>query len=153
MFEGFVNVGYGIVIIFFYMCMFEMVLDFVCFNIDFEVCVGYLLFVSDVYKKVGFVLGCYWVEMCLCVIESLLWLMVDFFEMVNCNEKGELEYVFIVKVLWYFDYEINMVLGGIEGIDGKMYKVKIVFLVGVDLVMFMGEFGFWLLIDLGVIFG
>ncbi|KAK4643618.1 Nicotinamide/nicotinic acid mononucleotide adenylyltransferase 1 [Podospora bellae-mahoneyi] len=140
-------------ITFLHMRMFEMASDFVRFNTDFEVCAGYLSPVSDAYKKAGLAPGRHRVEMCSRAIESSPWLMVDPFETVNCNEKGEPEYVPTAKVLRHFDHEINTVLGGIEGTDGKMHKAKIALLAGADLVMSMGEPGLWSPIDLGVILG
>lgn len=153
MFEGFTNAGHETAITFLHMRMFEMASDFVRFNTDFEVCAGYLSPVSDAYKKAGLAPGRHRVEMCSRAIESSPWLMVDPFETVNCNEKGEPEYVPTAKVLRHFDHEINTVLGGIEGTDGKMYKAKIALLAGADLVMSMGEPGLWSPIDLGVILG
>ncbi|KAL2019204.1 hypothetical protein VTK56DRAFT_10004 [Thermocarpiscus australiensis] len=133
--------------------MFEMASDFVRFNTDFEVCAGYLSPVSDAYKKVGLAPGHHRVNMCSLAVEHSSWLMVDPFETVNCNEKGEPEYVPTAKVLRHFDYEINTVLGGIEGTDGQMRKARIALLAGADLVMSMGEPGLWAPADLDVILG
>ncbi|KAK3998318.1 Nicotinamide/nicotinic acid mononucleotide adenylyltransferase 1 [Cladorrhinum sp. PSN332] len=140
-------------ITFLHLRMFEMASDFVRFNTDFEVCAGYLSPVSDAYKKVGLAAGHHRVDMCSRAIEQSPWLMVDPFETVNCNEKGEPTYVPTAKVLRHFDHEINTVLGGIEGTDGKLRKAKIALLAGADLVMSMGEPGLWSPIDLDVILG
>ncbi|KAK4232595.1 nicotinamide mononucleotide adenylyl transferase [Podospora fimiseda] len=138
-------------ITFLHLRMFEMALDYVRFNTDFEVCAGYLSPVSDAYKKVGLAPGHHRVAMCSRSIEPSPWLMVDPFETVNCNEKGEPEYVPTAKVLRHFDHEINTVLGGIEGTDGIKRKAKIALLAGADLIMSMGEPGLWSPIDLDVI--
>jgi nicotinamide mononucleotide adenylyltransferase len=86
--------------------------------------------VSDAYKKVGLAPGHHRVNMCSRAVEHSTWLMVDPFETVNCNEKGEPEYVPTAKVLRHFDHEINTVLGGIEGTDGQMKKARIALLAG-----------------------
>ncbi|KAK4227587.1 hypothetical protein QBC38DRAFT_187335 [Podospora fimiseda] len=138
-------------ITFLHLRMFEMALDYIRFNTDFEVCAGYLSPVSDAYKKVGLAPGHHRVVMCSRSIEPSSWLMVDPFETVNRNEKGEPEYVPTAKVLRHFDYEINTVLGGIEGTDGIKRKAKIALLAGADLIMSMGEPGLWSPIDLDVI--
>jgi nicotinamide mononucleotide adenylyltransferase len=77
--------------------------------------------------------------MCSRAVEQSTWLMVDPFETVNCDSQGEPKYVPTAQVLRHFDYEINTVLGGIEGIDGKMRKARIALLAGADLVMSMGR--------------
>jgi len=79
--------------------------------------------------------------------------MVDPFETVNCNEKGEPQYVPTANVLRHFDHEINTVLGGIEGTDGQRRKARIALLAGADLVMSMGEPGLWAPRDLDTILG
>lgn len=138
-------------ITFLHLRMFEMASDFVRFNTDFEVCAGYLSPVSDAYKKVGLAAGQHRVEMCSRAVEQSTWLMVDPYETVKCNSDGEPEYVPTAQVLRHFDHEINTVLGGIEGTDGKMKKARIALLAGADLVMSMGEPGLWSPNDLDVI--
>jgi len=133
--------------------MFEMASDFVRFNTNFEVCAGYLSPVSDAYKKVGLAPGHHRVTMCSRAVEQSPWLMVDPFETVNCDSQGEPKYVPTAQVLRHFDYEINTVLGGIEGTDGKRRKARIALLAGADLVMSMGEPGLWSPTDLDVILG
>ncbi|KAL2135776.1 hypothetical protein VTI74DRAFT_6981 [Chaetomium olivicolor] len=140
-------------ITFLHLRMFEMASDFVRFNTDFEVCAGYLSPVSDAYKKVGLAPGYHRVNMCSRAVEQSSWLMVDPFETVNYNDKGEPQYVPTAKVLRHFDHEINTVLGGIEGTDGQMRKARIALLAGADLVMSMGEPGLWAPKDLDTILG
>ncbi|KAL2174549.1 uncharacterized protein P884DRAFT_249649 [Thermothelomyces heterothallicus CBS 202.75] len=140
-------------ITFLHLRMFEMASDFVRFNTDFEVCGGYLSPVSDAYKKVGLAPGVHRVNMCARAVEQSSWLMVDPYETVNCDEKGEPRYVPTAKVLRHFDYEINEVLGGIEGTDGQRKKARIALLAGADLVMSMGEPGLWAPKDLDTILG
>jgi nicotinamide mononucleotide adenylyltransferase len=140
-------------ITFLHLRMFEMASDFVRFNTNFEVCAGYLSPVSDAYKKVGLAAGHHRVNMCSRAVEQSTWLMVDPFETVNCDSQGEPKYVPTAQVLRHFDYEINTVLGGIEGTDGKMRKARIALLAGADLVMSMGEPGLWSPTDLDVILG
>ncbi|KAM7199632.1 hypothetical protein V8F33_004284 [Rhypophila sp. PSN 637] len=140
-------------ITFLHLRMFEMASDFVRFNTDFEVCAGYLSPVSDAYKKAGLAAGQDRVNMCSSAVEQSPWLMVDPFETLKCNKDGEPEYVPTAQVLRHFDHEINTVLGGIEGVDGKMRKARIALLAGADLVMSMGEPGLWSPTDLDVILG
>ncbi|KAK3331995.1 hypothetical protein B0T22DRAFT_289148 [Podospora appendiculata] len=140
-------------ITFLHLRMFEMASDFVRFNTDFEVCAGYLSPVSDAYKKAGLAPGNHRVEMCSRAVDQSPWLMVDPFETVKCNKDGQPEYVPTAQVLRHFDHEINTVLGGIEGTDGKMHKARIALLAGADLVMSMGEPGLWSPADLDVILG
>ncbi|KAK4248546.1 hypothetical protein C7999DRAFT_31040 [Corynascus novoguineensis] len=140
-------------ITFLHLRMFEMASDFVRFNTDFEVCGGYLSPVSDAYKKVGLAPGHHRVNMCARAVEHSSWLMVDPFETLNRNEKGEPQYVPTAKVLRHFDHEINTVLGGIEGTDGQKRKARISLLAGADLVMSMGEPGLWAPQDLDTILG
>lgn len=127
-----------VAITFLHLRMFEMASDFVRFNTDFEVCAGYLSPVSDAYKKVGLAPGHHRVTMCSRAVEHSTWLMVDPFETVNCDSQGEPKYVPTAQVLRHFDHQINTVLGGIEGTDGKMRKARIALLAGADLVMSMG---------------
>ncbi|KAH6618159.1 hypothetical protein B0J18DRAFT_273015 [Chaetomium sp. MPI-SDFR-AT-0129] len=140
-------------ITFLHLRMFEMAGDFIRFNTDFEVCAGYLSPVSDAYKKVGLAPGHHRVNMCSRAVEQSAWLMVDPFETVNSDEKGEPQYVPTAKVLRHFDHEINTVLGGIEGTDGQRRKARIALLAGADLVMSMGEPGLWAPQDLDTILG
>lgn len=69
--------------------------------------------------------------MCSRAVEQSTWLMVDPFETVNYNSRGEPQYVPTAKVLRHFDHEINTVLGGIEGTDGQRRKARIALLAGV----------------------
>ncbi|KAL2150764.1 hypothetical protein VTH82DRAFT_7327 [Thermothelomyces myriococcoides] len=140
-------------ITFLHLRMFEMASDFVRFNTDFEVCGGYLSPVSDAYKKVGLAPGVHRVNMCARAVEQSSWIMVDPYETINCDEKGEPQYVPTAQVLRHFDYEINEVLGGIEGTDGQRRKARIALLAGADLVMSMGEPGLWAPKDLDTILG
>ncbi|EGS19940.1 nicotinamide-nucleotide adenylyltransferase-like protein [Thermochaetoides thermophila DSM 1495] len=138
-------------ITFLHLRMFEMASDFVRFNTDFEVCAGYLSPVSDAYKKAGLAPGHHRVNMCSRAVEPSPWLMVDPYETLNRNERGEPEYVPTAKVLRHFDHEINTVLGGIEGTDGVRRKARIALLAGADLIMSMSEPGLWSPTDLDVI--
>ncbi|KAK0629084.1 hypothetical protein B0T17DRAFT_505681 [Bombardia bombarda] len=140
-------------ITFLHLRMFEMASDFVRFNTEFEVCGGYISPVSDAYKKAGLAPGEHRVNMCSRAVDQSPWLMVDPFETVKCNAEGEPEYVPTAEVLRHFDYEINTVLGGIEGTDGKMRKARVALLAGADLIMSMGEPGLWSPADLKVILG
>lgn len=91
-----------------------------------------MLQVSDAYKKVGLAPGHHRVNMCSRAVEHSTWLMVDPFETVNRDENGEPQYVPTAQVLRHFDYEINTVLGGIEGTDGQMKKARIALLAGTE---------------------
>ncbi len=93
--------------------------------------------VSDAYKKVGLAPGFHRVNMCSEAVEPSSWLMVDPYETVNRNDKGEPQYVPTANVLRHFDHEINTVLGGIEGADGQMRKARIALLAG------KSASGFW----------
>jgi hypothetical protein len=90
--------------------------------------------VSDAYKKVGLAPGYHRVNMCSEAVEPSSWLMVDPFETVNCNDRGEPQYVPTAQVLRHFDHEINTVLGGIEGTDGQMKKARVALLAGMGTV-------------------
>lgn len=85
---------------------------------------------SDAYKKVGLAPGVHRVNMCARAVEQSSWIMVDPYETINCDEKGEPQYVPTAQVLRHFDYEINEVLGGIEGTDGQRRKARIALLAG-----------------------
>lgn len=111
--------------------MFEMALDYVRHEKpEFEVVAGYLSPVSDAYGKVGLAPSSHRVNMCRAAVQHSPWIMVDPFEAENRDEKGDPVYVPTARVLRHFDHEINTVLGGIEGADGKRKRARISLLAG-----------------------
>ncbi|ETW74857.1 hypothetical protein HETIRDRAFT_241070, partial [Heterobasidion irregulare TC 32-1] len=140
--------------------MFEMAVDYVRQNTDFEVVGGYLSPVSDQYKKPGLLSGEHRVNMCtLAAEETSTWLMVDPWE------ARQTEYQRTAVVLDHFDHEINTVLGGVlvpadDGSDGGdgdgeevRQPVQVMLLAGSDLISTMSEPGVWSEADLDHILG
>jgi nicotinamide mononucleotide adenylyltransferase len=119
--------------------MFEMASDYVRLTTDFELMGGYLSPVSDDYQKADLAQGQHRINMCLSATESSSWVMVDPFEVVNRDPKGKPKFIPTADVLRHFDQEINVVLGGIRGVDGTVRKARIALLAGADLIMSMGK--------------
>ncbi|KAI0039808.1 Nucleotidylyl transferase [Auriscalpium vulgare] len=112
--------------------MFEMAVDFVRQNTDFEVLGGYMSPVSDAYKKPGLLNSKHRVNMCtLATEQTSSWLMVDPWEAFQSYQRTAV-------VLDHFEYEINTVLGGVQG-----RHVRVVLLAGSDLISTMSEPGVW----------
>lgn len=85
--------------------------------------------------------------MCELAVETSSWLMVDPWEALQTN------YMPTAKVLDHVDYEINTVLGGVEGADGVRKPVRIALLAGADLIQTMSSPGVWSQEDLDHILG
>jgi nicotinamide mononucleotide adenylyltransferase len=71
------------------------------------------------------------------------WLMVDSWE-------ASQNYQRTAAVLDHFDYEINMVLGGVSAPGGEHRDVRVMLLAGSDLMSTMSEPGVWSDDDVGV---
>ncbi|KZS93358.1 Nucleotidylyl transferase [Sistotremastrum niveocremeum HHB9708] len=128
--------------------MFEMAVDYVRQNTEFEVVAGYLSPVNDSYKKPGLLSAQHRVNMCSIATEQTSsWLMVDPWE------AYQTEYQRTAVVLDHFDHEINQVLGGVRTADGEHRKVRVMLLAGSDLISTMSEPGVWSAPDLEHILG
>jgi nicotinamide mononucleotide adenylyltransferase len=127
--------------------MFEMAVDYVRQNTDFEIVGGYLSPVSDMYKKPGLLSATHRVNMCTLAAEQTSpWLMVDSWEAFQ-------SYQCTAVVLDHFDYEINTVLGGVQTEEGEHRDVRVLLLAGSDLIATMSEPGVWDESDLDHILG
>ncbi|OBZ65876.1 Nicotinamide/nicotinic acid mononucleotide adenylyltransferase 1 [Grifola frondosa] len=127
--------------------MFEMAVDYVRQNTEFEIVGGYLSPVSDQYKKPGLLNACHRVNMCeLAAEQTSSWLMVDPWEAFQSYQRTAV-------VLDHFDYEINERLGGVAGADGERKQVRVMLLAGSDLIATMSEPGVWSDADLDHILG
>ncbi|OAX42797.1 Nucleotidylyl transferase [Rhizopogon vinicolor AM-OR11-026] len=127
--------------------MYEIANDFVRENTDFEIVGAYLSPVSDEYGKPGLVSAHHRVNMCSLAIEQeSSWLMVDPWEAFQNYQRT-------AAVLDHFDYELNMVLGGVSTPDGEHRDVRIMLLAGSDLINTMSEPGVWSHDDLDRILG
>ncbi|TDL23547.1 Nucleotidylyl transferase [Rickenella mellea] len=130
--------------------MFEMAIDFVRQNTDFEIVGGYLSPVSDMYKKPGLLSATHRVNMCeIAAQQTSFWLMVDPWEAFQSYQRTAV-------VLDHFDHEINDVLGGVEtegGAPGEKRRVRVMLLAGSDLISTMSEPGVWSDADLDHILG
>ncbi|KAI0251127.1 Nucleotidylyl transferase [Lactifluus subvellereus] len=127
--------------------MFEMAVDYVRQNTDFEVMGGYMSPVSDQYKKPGLLSAHHRVNMCtLATEQTSQWLMVDPWEAFQSYQRTAI-------VLDHFDYEINTVLGGALLPSGERRHIRIVLLAGSDLISTMSEPGVWSENDLDHILG
>lgn len=128
--------------------MFEMAVDHVRQNTQFEVMGGYLSPVSDQYVKPGLLSSYHRVNMCELATENTSsWLMVDPWE------ATQNEYQRTAVVLDHFDHEINEAFGGAVTKDGERRKVKVMLLAGSDLIATMSEPGVWSSEDLEHILG
>lgn len=136
--------------------MFEMAVDYVRQQTDYEIVGGYLSPVSDMYKKPGllsakhrfvsklllfFALGVSnhrnSVHMCnLGAEQTSSWLMVDPWEAFQSYQRTAV-------VLDHFDHEINTVRGGVVTQEGEHRPVKVMLLAGSDLIATMSEPGVW----------
>jgi len=118
--------------------MFEMAWDYVRHYTDFELVGGYFSPVSDAYGKVGLAQGCHRVAMCEAAVAQSPWLMVDAYETLKRDATGtKPEYVPTADVLRHIDHEVNTVLGGVMGTDGRRKRARICLLAGADLIMSM----------------
>ncbi|GJJ11289.1 hypothetical protein Clacol_005521 [Clathrus columnatus] len=128
--------------------MFEMAVDHVRQNTEFEIVGGYLSPVSDKYVKPGLLSSYHRVKMCaLASEETSSWLMVDPWE------AFQPEYQRTAVVLDHFDHEINTVRGGVITADGEKRSVRVMLLAGSDLIATMSEPGVWSPADLEHILG
>ncbi|KAF8506417.1 Nucleotidylyl transferase [Hysterangium stoloniferum] len=128
--------------------MFEMAVDHVRQNTEFEVMGGYLSPVSDKYVKPGLLSSFHRVNMCILAAEQTSsWLMVDPWE------AFQDEYQRTAVVLDHFDHEINTVCGGVTTVEGERRKVGVMLLAGSDLIATMSEPGVWTPDDLDHILG
>ncbi|EPS96630.1 hypothetical protein FOMPIDRAFT_1025324 [Fomitopsis schrenkii] len=127
--------------------MFEMAVDYVRQNTDYEIVAGYLSPVSDQYKKPGLLSAHHRVHMCnLAAEQTSTWLMVDPWEALQSYQRTAV-------VLDHFDFEINTMLGGIAAPDGTKKPARIMLLAGSDLIATMSEPGVWSERDLEHILG
>ncbi|KAI0258765.1 Nucleotidylyl transferase [Gloeopeniophorella convolvens] len=127
--------------------MFEMAVDYVRQNTDFEILGGYMSPVSDQYKKPGLLSAHHRVHMCTLATEQTSnWLMVDPWEAFQSYQRTAV-------VLDHVEYEINTVLGGARSPSGEQRHVRIVLLAGSDLISTMSEPGVWSENDLDHILG
>ncbi|KIJ55090.1 hypothetical protein M422DRAFT_63292 [Sphaerobolus stellatus SS14] len=128
--------------------MFEMAVDHVRQNTEFEVMGGYLSPVSDKYIKPGLLSSFHRVNMCELATENTSsWLMVDPWE------AFQPEYQRTAVVLDHFDHEINEVFGGVVTDEGVRKNVRVMLLAGSDLIATMSEPGVWAPEDLEHILG
>ncbi|KAF9636025.1 putative nicotinamide mononucleotide adenylyl transferase protein [Lasiodiplodia theobromae] len=111
--------------------IFEMALDWVRYNTEFEVVGGYLSPVGDAYKKAGLASAEHRINMCNLAVADSSWISVDQWEPLHK------EYLPTAKVLDHFDHELNEVRGGIEDYTGQKRKVRVALLAGADLIQTM----------------
>ena len=76
--------------------------------------------------------------------DSDTWLMVDPWEAFQSYQRTAI-------VLDHFDYEINVVRGGVHTEDGEHRDVRVMLLAGSDLIGTMSEPGVWSYSDVGAI--
>jgi nicotinamide mononucleotide adenylyltransferase len=117
---------------------------------------GILSPVNDKYTKLGLASAYHRVNMCeIAVEETSDWLMVDDWE---ARQEG---YTPTAQVLDHFDYELNVVRGGVDCVvedaeTGRTWvekrRVKIMLLAGSDLIQTMSEPGVWSEDDVSPIF-
>jgi len=132
---------------FLHLRMFEMAVDYIRQNTDFEIVGGYLSPVSDQYKKPGLLSAHHRVHMCtLAAEQTSTWLMVDPWEAFQSYQRTAV-------VLDHFDYEINTRLGGVYTSSGEHKSVRVMLLAGSDLIATMSEPGVWSEPDLEHILG
>ncbi|KAK7704035.1 Nicotinamide/nicotinic acid mononucleotide adenylyltransferase 1 [Botryosphaeria dothidea] len=140
--------------------IFEMALDWVRYNTEFEVVGGYLSpdpdpevsanilhQVGDAYKKAGLASADHRIRMCDLAVEDSSWISVDRWEPIHK------EYLPTAKVLDHFDHELNEVRGGIEDYSGQKRKIKVALLAGADLIQTMSTPNLWAPKDLDHILG
>jgi nicotinamide mononucleotide adenylyltransferase len=128
--------------------MFEEAADYCEFETDFEVVGGFFSPVGDAYKKAGLASAQDRINMTRIAVEdSSTWIGVDPWEPLHK------EYLPTVKVLDHFDHELNEVMGGIEGSDGKKRRIHVALLAGADLIQTMSTPGLWAAEDLNRILG
>ncbi|EKG12889.1 Cytidylyltransferase [Macrophomina phaseolina MS6] len=127
--------------------IFEMALDWVRYNTEFEVIGGYLSPVGDAYKKAGLASSEHRIRMCELAVEDSSWISVDKWEPLHK------EYLPTAKVLDHFDHELNEVRGGIEDYSGEKRKIKVALLAGADLIQTMSTPNLWAPKDLDHILG
>ena len=128
--------------------MFEEAADYCEFETDFEVVGGFFSPVGDAYKKAGLASAQHRINMTRIAVEdSSTWIGVDPWEPLHK------EYLPTVKVLDHFDYELNEVMGGIEGADGEKKRIHVALLAGADLIQTMSTPGLWASEDLNRILG
>jgi len=127
--------------------MFEMAVDFIRQNTNFEIMGGYLSPVSDMYKKQGLLSATHRVNMCnIAAQQTSTWLMVDSWEAFQSYQRTAV-------VLDHFDHELNDVLGGVKTESGEKREVRVMLLAGSDLIATMSEPGVWSEEDLDHILG
>ncbi|EOD43743.1 putative nicotinamide mononucleotide adenylyl transferase protein [Neofusicoccum parvum] len=127
--------------------IFEMALDWVRYNTEFEVIGGYLSPVGDAYKKAGLASAEHRIRMCELAVEDSTWISVDQWEPLHK------EYLPTAKVLDHFDHELNEVRGGVEDRSGQKRKVRVALLAGADLIQTMSTPNLWAPKDLDHILG
>ncbi|KTW26738.1 nicotinate (nicotinamide) nucleotide adenylyltransferase [Pneumocystis carinii B80] len=127
--------------------MFEMAADSAEKEREMEVLGGYYSPVSDGYKKKGLVRSKDRLKMCeLACEETSSWVMIDAWEAL------QEEHTRTAIVLDHFNYEINQIRGGVYVKTGEKKKVKIMLVVGSDLLQSMMRQVVWEEKDLHHIF-
>ncbi len=127
--------------------MFEMCVDWVKENTQFEIVAGYLSPVADAYQKVGLASAHDRIQMCRLATQSSGWIMVDDWEAIKPY------YTRTALVLDHFQHEINEVRGGVQTATGESRPVHIALLSGADLIQTMSIPGVWEQEDLEHILG
>lgn len=122
---------------------------------EFEVVGKYLSPVSDAYGKASLVPARHRIAMCTVAAEEECKsrIMVDPWETLRHDCKGQPVYTRTVDVLRHFDHEINDVLGGVRAADGSTVRARIVLLIGADVALTMGDPKVWAPSDLDVLLG
>ncbi|EMR09130.1 nicotinate (nicotinamide) nucleotide adenylyltransferase [Pneumocystis murina B123] len=127
--------------------MFEMASDVACKKWGMEVLGGYYSPVADDYKKEGLLESKDRLQMCkLACEETSSWLMIDAWEALQKRHTRT------AIVLDHFNYEINKIRGGVFIKTGEKKKVKIMLLIGSDLLQSMMTQPVWEERDLHHIF-
>ncbi|KAG4305329.1 hypothetical protein PORY_001499 [Pneumocystis oryctolagi] len=128
--------------------MFEIAADHVREKTNMEILGGYYSPVADGYKKIGLIESHHRVKMCeLACEETSTWLMVDSWEALQKRHTRT------SVVLDHFNYEINDIRGGVLTKEGGKKPVKIMLLVGSDMLQSMVTLSVWAKKDLHHIFG
>ncbi|KAF2825512.1 nicotinamide mononucleotide adenylyltransferase 1 [Ophiobolus disseminans] len=128
--------------------MFEEAADYCKFETEYEVIGGFFSPVGDAYKKAGLASAQHRINMTRIAVEaSSDWIGVDPWEPLHK------EYLPTVKVLDHFAHELNEVMGGIAGPDGRKKTIHVALLAGADLIQTMSTPGLWAEEDLNRILG
>lgn len=127
--------------------MFEMCIDWMKQNSDFEIVGCYISPVADAYQKVGLARADHRLNMCRLSVQDSSTIMIDDWEV------SKPDYTRTAKVLDHFRHEINDVLKGIATPRGDRKPAQISMLSGADLIDSMSSPGIWAASDLEHILG